>query len=161
MDVGWVDPTAIVFSLFDKKNRTIYVYDEFYKSGVQLDGIANALREMKLGRHNKLWVDSAEPRLIEYLRTQGFNATGSIKGADSVQAGISFLQNMKIIVKPNCKHLITELSNFSYIKDKKTNRYSEKMTHEYSHAIDSLRYSYSDIYTNRKLKTLNKGVFNL
>lgn len=161
MDLGWVDPTAAVFSLFDKENKTIYIFDEFYQSGVQLDKVSEELRNKGVSRHIKLWVDSAEPRTIDYLRQQGFNATGSIKGQDSVFAGISFLQNMKIIVKPNCKNIITELSNFSYIKDKKTNKYSDKMTHEYSHAIDALRYAYSDIYTRRKLTTIDKSLLGL
>jgi phage terminase large subunit len=161
MDLGWVDPTAAVFTLYDKENKTIYIYDEFYKSGVQLDKVADALREKGVSRHIKLWVDSAEPRTIDFLRQSGFNAIGSIKGPDSVFAGISFLQNMKIVVKPCCKNIITELSNFSYIKDKKTNKYSDKMTHEYSHAIDALRYCYSDIYTRRKLTTIDKSMLGL
>ncbi|MBQ0099118.1 MAG: phage terminase large subunit [Firmicutes bacterium] len=32
-DLGFVDATTIVCSLYDKQNATIYIYDEFYKSG--------------------------------------------------------------------------------------------------------------------------------
>lgn len=32
-DLGFRDPTAVVCSLYDKENRRIYVFDEFYKSG--------------------------------------------------------------------------------------------------------------------------------
>ena len=39
--------------------------------------------------------------------------------------------------------------------------YTEETTHEYSHAIDGMKYAYSDIYTSTKLKTLNKAVFSI
>ena len=32
-DFGFVDPSTIVASLYDKKNGKIYVYNEFYKRG--------------------------------------------------------------------------------------------------------------------------------
>ena len=69
--------------------------------------------------------------------------------------------NHYIIIHPKCKHLIEEMENFSYVKDKKTNEYTENTTHEYSHAIDGLRYAYSDIYTGSRLKTIDKKVLGL
>lgn len=159
-DLGFVDATTIITSLYDRENKTIYVYDEFYKSGCQLDEIYDAFIKMRLNK-TLIYMDAAEPRSIQYFRNKGLNVKGSIKGADSVKAGILFLQNHHIIVHPNCKHLIEELENFSYIKDKNTGEYTEKTTHEYSHAIDGLRYAYSDIYTGNRLRTLDKSILGL
>ena len=72
-----------------------------------------------------------------------------------------FLQDHYIIVHPKCRNFITELENFSYIKSKQTGEFTEDTTHEWSHAIDACRYAYSDIYTNKKLKTLHKGVLSI
>lgn len=159
-DLGFIDPTTIVDTLYDEQNKRIYVFNEFYAVGKQLDEIAEAMDKMEL-RHQKIYMDAAEPRSIEFFRRKGFNTVACIKGPDSVEAGISFLQNLDIVVLPKCKNLISELENFQYIKDKKTDRYSEKMTHEFSHAIDGLRYAYSDIYTNRKLKTFDRKLLNI
>ena len=109
----------------------------------------------------KIYMDSAEPRSIDYFKKQGFYVTPCIKGKDSVRAGLSFLQNHKIIVSPKCQNLITELSNFSYQKDKQGEYQEDKYTHEFSHGIDGLRYAYSDIYTKSGLKTLDKAVLGL
>lgn len=155
MDIGWIDKTAVLDTLYDRANRTIYVFNEFYKSGCQLTEIASAIGDMQIGK-TRIYVDSAEPRSIQFLRNQGINAVPCSKGKDSVKAGIMFLQDNKIIVHPRCSNLIMELENFSYIKSKVTGEYTEDTTHEYSHAIDGLKYAYSDIYTNTKLKTLNK-----
>ena len=160
MDLGWVDKTAILDTLYDRQNKIIYVFNEFYKSGCQLSEVAKAVEDMGL-KKTKIFVDASEPRSIQYFKSERINAVPCIKGKDSVKAGIMFLQDNLIIVHPNCKNFITELENFSYIKSKLTGEYTEDTTHEWSHAIDACRYAYSDIYTNKQLKTLNKNYLGL
>lgn len=160
MDVGWVDPSAIIDSLYDRENKIIYVFNEFYKSGCQLSELAEAIDNMNL-RKTKLYVDAAEPRTIQFFKQEGINAVACSKGRDSVKAGLMFLQDHKIIVHPKCKNFITELSNFSYVKSRVSGEYTEDTTHEWSHAIDACRYGYSDIYTKTKLKTMSKSNFSL
>lgn len=161
MDLGWVDKSAIIDSLYDRENKTIYVFNEFYKSGCQLSELATKIKEMNLQKC-KIRVDAAEPRSIQYFKNEGINATPCSKGNDSVKAGLMFLQDHKIIVHPKCNNLITELENFSYIKSKITGEWTDDTTHEFSHAIDALRYAYSDIYAApRTAKTISKNVLGL
>ena len=159
-DVGWVDPSAIIDTLYDRENKTIYVFNEFYKSGCQLTELAAAIENMNL-KKTKLFVDSAEPRTIQYFKSEGINAVGCAKGKDSVKAGLMFLQDHLIIVHPKCVKFIMELENFCYIKSKVTGEYTEETDHTYSHAIDACRYAYSDIYTNTKIKTFSKTALGL
>lgn len=160
MDLGWVDKTAIIDSLYDRENKTIYVFNEFYKSGCQLSELVDALKDMNLTK-TKVYVDAAEPRSIEYFRNNGINATACAKGKDSVKTGLMFLQDNRIVIHPSCRNFINELENFSYIQSKLTGEWTEDTTHEYSHAIDACRYGYSDIYTQTKLKTFDKSVLGL
>lgn len=159
-DVGWVDPSTVIDTLYDKATKTIYVFNEFYKSGCQLSEIANAIKDMNLQK-TKIYVDSAEPRTIAFFKSEGIRAEGCAKGKDSVKAGLMFLQDHHIVVHPKCNNFIRELENFSYIKSKLTGEYTEDTTHEFSHAIDACRYAYSDIYTNTKLKTISKSALSL
>ena len=156
MDIGFVDKSAIIDTLYDRENKTIYVFNEFYKSGCQLGELAGAIRDMGLAK-TKVFVDSAEARSIDYFRQEGLRAEACKKGAGSVKSGLMFLQDNLIVVSPKCKNFITELENFSYIKSKQTGEYTDNTTHEWSHAIDACRYGYSDIYTNTRLKTVNKA----
>lgn len=160
IDLGWIDKSAIINTLYDRKNNIIYVFDEFYKGGCQLSELAVAINQMGL-KKSKIYVDNAEPRSIQYFRNEGINAVPCKKGQDSVKAGLMFLQDNLIIVHPKCKSFMDELDNFSYIKSKQTGEWTEETTHEWSHAIDACRYAYSDIYTNKKLKTLSKNDLNL
>lgn len=160
MDLGYIDKTAIIDTLYDRDNNTIYVFNEFYKSGQQLSDMVRAIEDMGL-KKSKIKVDAAEPRTIQYLRSKGINAEGAKKGGDSVKSGIMFLQDAFIVVHPKCENFIAELENFSYIKSKQTGEWTEETTHEWSHAIDACRYAYSDIYMNNKLKSLSKSTLSL
>ena len=160
MDLGWIDKSAIIDTLYDRDNKTIYVFNEFYKSGCQLSELAQAIRDMNLQK-TKVYVDAAEPRSIQYFKNEGLRAEACAKGKDSVKAGLMFLQDNLIIVHPSCRNFIMELENFSYIKSKVTGEWTEQTTHEWSHAIDACRYGYSDIYTNKKMKSISKAALGL
>ena len=161
MDFGWMDPSAIVSTFYDENNKTIYIADEFYKKGQTLDNLYDAIVKMRLSK-TKIQCDSAEPRTIDFFRKKNLNCVPCVKGANSVDARIAFLQNMHIVVHPKCKNVIMELSNFSYEKDRKTGQYvDDKYTHEFSHSIDALGYAYSDIYTKSRLRTFDKSVLGL
>ena len=160
LDVGWIDKTAIINTLYDREKHIIYVFEEFYKSGCQLSEIVSAIAAMQINK-TKVYVDSAEPRSIQYFRNENVNAVPCVKGKDSVKAGLMFLQDNQIIVHPSCQNFIMELENFSYKKSKTTGEYTDETTHEFSHAIDACRYAYSDIYTKTKVKTISKSSLNL
>jgi phage terminase large subunit len=151
MDMGWVDPTAIVTTLYDKENNTIYIIDEYYKRGATLDDAVDAIiNKMHIKKH-KIYVDSADPRAINYFSSKGLRTEGARKGRNSVATGISFLQNHKIICHTNCKNVAAELENYTYLRDKATGQLCEdKTNHDFSHSLDALRYAYSDLYSGGK-----------
>ena len=160
MDLGFVDPSTITSSFWDKEKNIIYVFDTWSESGCQLDEVATALEKRPwITRYVKIFMDSADARAIDYFRRKGYNAVPCLKGPGSVESRITFLQNHEIVVdEKGGQSLIKELSNFSYIQDKKTGKYTEKTTHEWSHTIDGLGYAYSDIYTKGgKVKVFDKN----
>ena len=158
-DFGFIDPSTIIPSLYDKENGKIYIYDEFYKSGCQLDTLYEAMVQMNLTK-TKIYMDNAEPRSIDYFRRKGINAQPCLKGAGSVNSRIAFLQNNQIIIHPKCKNVIMEFENFSYEKTK-DGTYKDTFTHQYSHSIDGLGYAYSDIQSRGKLKSFDKSLLGL
>lgn len=155
MDTGFVDPTTIVTTLYDKENNIIYVIDEYYKRGATLDEAVQAIYDMQIHKQ-KIYVDCADPRAIKYFNTKGIRAEGAKKGKDSVNTGITFLQNNKIICHEKCCNVAAELENYVYVRDKKTNQLMEDKTdHDYSHSMDAIRYAYSDLYKAKKYGFIN------
>lgn len=151
IDWGFIDPTTVVVSLFDKPKKEIYIIGEFYKRGATLEEIKDGIIRLGISKQ-KMYCDGAEPDKVDYLRRNGFNAVSAKKGAGSVKAGISFLQDMKIICHESCVNVAAELENYVYLKDKKTGQYIEdSYDHDFSHTMDALRYSYSDLYSAARL----------
>lgn len=155
-DSGVIDASTIAVSLWDKENKIIYVIDEWYERGATLDEHYEAILNLGLEKQ-RIFVDSADTRLIQFLKSKGINAVGTKKGAGSVEKRIDFLLNHQIIIASDkCPSATIEFQNFSWIKDKQTGAFTERTTHEWSHYIDGLSYAYNDIYTSKpKAKVLD------
>ena len=143
VDFGFTDPTAFVCEMVDNTNMKIYVFDEWYQTGVTNKVIANKIKEMGYGGQ-VIVCDSAEPKSIAELQDEGIKSEGSRKGKDSVNHGIQLIQNYEIIVHPKCVEFYKEISNYCWAKDK-NGKPTEKPDHEFSHGMDSMRYGVTKI----------------
>ena len=129
--------------LVDNANYKIYVFDEWYKTGVTNRDIAQAIKDMGYG-NQRIICDSAEPKSIAELQEYGINAEPSRKGKDSVNHGIQLIQNYEIIIKPNCVEFQKEINNYCWSKDK-FDKPTDKPEHDFSHGMDSMRYGVSKV----------------
>jgi phage terminase large subunit len=143
LDFGFTDPNAFVCELVDNTNMKIYIFDEWYQSGVTNKIIAKQIKDMGYGGQ-VIVCDSAEPKSIAELREEGIKAEPSRKGKDSVNHGIQLIQNYEIIIHPKCVEFYKEISNYCWSKDK-DGKPTDKPDHEFSHGMDSMRYGVSRI----------------
>ena len=143
LDFGFTDPNAFVCELVDNTNMKIYVFDEWYETGVTNRVIAAKIKEMGYGGQI-IVCDSAEPKSIAELQDEGIKAEPSRKGKDSVNHGIQLIQNYEIIVHPKCVEFHKEISNYCWAKDK-NGKPTDKPDHEFSHGMDSMRYGVTKI----------------
>lgn len=143
LDFGFTDPNAFVCEMVDNKAMRIYVFDEWYKTGVTNKIIAQQIKDMGYGGQ-RIICDSAEPKSIAELQEEGIRAEPSRKGKDSVNHGIQLIQNYQIVVHPKCTEFRKEIENYCWAKDK-DGRLTDKPDHEFSHGMDSMRYGVSDI----------------
>ena len=154
-DLGYVDASTVVISLWDKANKKIFVISEYYETRATLDDVVAAMKDMGVGKL-PVFIDSAEPRSIDYFNKLGINAKPSKKSNGSNELYIQFLQNHEIIIHESCSHVAEDFENFCYLKNRQTGLLEEnKFDHAYSHTIDALKYSYSQVYKNKKLKSFN------
>ena len=134
-DYGFsIDPTTLVEVAIDKNKKIIYVKELLYKTKLTSTQIAE-INLQHAGRR-LIVADSAEPRLISELNQKGCNVSPTVKGQGSISAGITKMQDYKIIVDPNSINIIKELNNYIYA-DKGSKLYVDN----YNHAIDAIRYN--------------------
>lgn len=141
LDFGYtVDPTALPASLIDLKNKELYIFDEIYERGLLNNEIAEHITSKGWAKEI-IVADSAEPKSIDELRRNGIRRiVKAEKGADSINAGIQFLQQFKIIIHPSCTNAINEFSNYVWQRSK-DGEMINKPADEFNHLIDALRYS--------------------
>ena len=83
--------------------------------------------------------DSAEPKSIDELKSYGMRVRGATKGKDSINNGIQWIQDFEIIVHPRCVNFLTEISNYSWDKDKFGNKLNAPID-DFNHLMDAMRY---------------------
>ena len=144
LDFGFTDPNAFVCELVDDAEKKIYVFDEWYRAGATNQEIAKAIIEKGYGGQ-RIVCDSAEPKSIAELRQLGLKAEPSLKGRDSVNHGIQFIQNFQIVVHPRCIEFKKEIENYCWAKGR-DGQPTDKPDHEFSHGMDSMRYGIGVLY---------------
>ena len=137
-DAGYTnDPTTLV-SVY-KKDYNLYIKEHLYQTQMTTVDIHNKWKQIGITRE-PIYFDSAEPRLIEELRRMGWNVRPSIKGADSVNAGIDLLKRFKIHIYKDSHNAIQEFRNYKWQEDK-SGKLMNKPVDKNNHLIDATRYA--------------------
>ena len=141
LDFGYTnDPSAFFCGLIDVANKEIYVFDEIYKNAMKNRQIAEEIIRKGYGKE-KIVADSQEPKSIDELYDLGLKGIRkSRKGRDSINNGIQYIQDYKIIIHPRCVNFITEISNYMWDKDKFDNPVN-KPVDDFNHLMDAMRYA--------------------
>ena len=141
LDFGYTnDPTALFCGLFDKVNKKIYVFDEIYEKGLSNAAIYQRVNDKGFSKE-LITADCAEPKSIDELRGLGLiRITAAKKGKDSIMNGIQFIQDYEIIIHPKCVNFLTEISNYTWDKDKFGNAIN-KPVDDFNHLMDAMRYA--------------------
>lgn len=140
LDFGYTnDPAALFVGFIDTKDKKIYVYDEMYAAGLSNERIADNVQSMGYGKE-RIVADSAEPKSIDQLKGLGLKVKGAEKGKDSVNHGIQFIQDYEIIIHPRCVNFLTEISNYTWDKDKLGNKLNRPID-DFNHLMDAMRYA--------------------
>lgn len=141
LDFGYTnDPSAFFCGLIDTANKEIYVFDEIYKNAMKNRQIAEEIIRKGYGKE-KIVADSQEPKSIDELYDLGLKGIRkSRKGRDSINNGVQYIQDYKIIIHPRCVNFITEISNYMWDKDKFDNPIN-KPVDDFNHLMDAMRYA--------------------
>ena len=135
IDFGYTnDPTAAV--LCGLHGNTLYLDELCYQTHM---GSGDIIKHLRPYSAFDMIADSADPRLINDLRSGGLRMIPVVKGAGSVIAGINKMLELDIVVTSRSVNLINELDNYCWSKDKDGRLINEPID-KYNHLIDAARY---------------------
>ena len=140
------DPTTLIEVAIDKKKKLIYAKELLYKTKLTTSEIANI--NIRHAGDSLIVGDSAEPRLIQEVRSKGCNLVATKKGKDSILTGIKIMQDYDIVVDHKSSNMVKELNNYRWL-DK-----GNKPCDDHNHLIDALRYA-----VFYQLSNPNKGMY--
>lgn len=140
LDYGYsLDPTALFVGFLDRDNKVLYVWDELYEKGLSNRKIFERITALGYAKE-RITADSAEPKSNDELASLGLRIHGAKKGKDSIMNGIQWIQDLQIIVHPRCVNFLTEISNYTWSKDKFGNMIN-KPVDDFNHLMDAMRYA--------------------
>lgn len=149
MDFGYTnDPSTLFCGLLDIKNKQLFVFDEMYEKGMSNKRIADMIQEMGYGKE-RITADSAEPKSIDELKSLGLRVKGAMKGKDSIQNGIQWIQDLEIIIHPRCVNFLTEISNYTWDTDKFGTKLNVPID-DFNHLMDAMRYALEQYIAEKK-----------
>jgi phage terminase large subunit len=127
IDWGYAtDPTAVV--RVGMAAQTLFIDEVVYERGLVNSEIFDRLPK------DILYVaDSAEPKSIEDMRRLGLRIIPSVKGPDSIRAGIHRIREFSLVVTARSTNVLKEMRNYKYSAD-------GEPIDAFNHAMDALRY---------------------
>lgn len=148
LDFGYTnDPTALFCGFVSVADKKLYVWDELYKTGLSNRKIYEEVSEMGYSKE-KITADCAEPKSIDELKGYGLRIDGAVKGKDSINNGIQWIQDLEIIIHPRCSSFLTEISNYTWKVDKFNKKLNEPID-DFNHLMDAMRYALEKYIRNK------------
>lgn len=146
-----VDPTVLVRmfigrmvdgkAIADAEGRTLFIDYEAYAVGCEIDATPALFDKVPLSRKWPITADSARPETISYMNRQGFTMRSAKKGAGSVEDGIEFMKSYDIVVHPRCRHVVDEMTLYSWKVDALTGEVLPVLADKDNHTVDACRYA--------------------
>ncbi len=153
LDWGYYpDPWAFNRMHYDAARRTLFIFDELtmYRAGNRQT--ADALLRRGITANDRITADSAEPKSIGDYKNYGLYCRGAIKGPDSVDYSMKWLQSLsRIIIDPaRCPDTYREFTEYEYRQDRE-GLIEDGYPDANNHHIDAVRYAMEQVWRKRGL----------
>jgi PBSX family phage terminase large subunit len=134
------DPFAFVRLHYDHARETIYFIDEFVCNNTSNTITGNEIISRGYDDY-VVTCDSAEKKSVNDYKDLGIAARSAIKGPGSVEYGMKWLINRKIVIDPKrTPYVYKEFKKYEYARDKEGNIISGYPDKD-NHTIDATRYA--------------------
>ena len=137
-DAGYTNDPSTLVSVY-KKDHNLYIKEHLYRTMMTTKDLSDHFKQ-EVERRSPIYFDAAEPRLIDELRRMGHNIQPSLKGRDSINAGIDLLKRFKIHITSESDNAIQEFRNYKWQEDR-SGKLTNKPVDKNNHIIDAVRYA--------------------
>lgn len=150
MDFGYTNDPSSIVAIY--KYNDGFILDEItYQKGLSNKQIADILNNQPKAL---VIADSSEPKSIDEIKSYGVNIIGAVKGQDSVNQGIQYVQDQRISMTKRSINVIKEYRNYLWKTDKE-GKIINTPEDIFNHAMDAVRYGLDSF------KPTKSNIFNI
>lgn len=136
LDFGFNHPSSLV--KVEIYEDACYVEEIIYQSQLTTNDIATRMKDLEIESYSEIFCDNAEPKTIEEMVRQGFNAIPCDK--KSILEGIRKVKSTPLFLLSTSENLIKEIKNYKWKKDKDGNVLDAPVKFR-DDGMDSMRYA--------------------
>lgn len=135
LDFGFNVPSALVKVIFVE--GAAYAQEMLYETRLTTNDLVDRLKLLNIDPYDEIFCDAAEPKTIEELARNGFNAKHANK---DVTEGIRTVKGTPLYIHQDSVNLLKELKNYRWKTDRNGNKLDSPVKFG-DHQCDALRYS--------------------
>ncbi len=149
LDFGFNVPSAMCKVVF--YDGVAYVQELLYETRLTTNDLIDRIKTLGLSQMDEIYCDAAEPKTIEELVRNGFNAKPANK---DVTEGIRCVKGTPLTIHQDSLNLLKELKNYRWKTDRNGNKLDQPVKFA-DHILDACRYS---IYSKLTIPSVTWGV---
>jgi phage terminase large subunit len=139
IDFGYSNHPAAIVDVRLSEGE-LWIDELLYAKGYDNTMLAKHLRDCGIVREDYIVADCAESKSIAEINSiGGFTVIPSVKGADSINVGISILNRYRKHITSRSLNVIKEFRNYRWNTDENGDP-TNKPVDKFNHAIDAIRY---------------------
>lgn len=155
IDFGFTnDPTSIVDMRLHEGE--LWIDELLYEKGYDNLMIADFLHSAGIPRQTAIIADSAEPKSIKEIASQGWMVEPASKGKDSINTSIAILNRYTKHITQRSLNILNEYRNYRWKTDE-FGRATNMPIDRYNHSIDAQRY----VCINKLMERNNRLSYNI
>lgn len=135
LDFGFNNPSSLVKVVFN--DGIAYVKEMLYETRLTTNDLVDKIKQLGLTSYDEIYCDAAEPKTIEEMVRNGFNAKPANK---DVTEGIRTVKGTQLHIHQDSVHLLKELRGYRWKTDRNGNKLDQPVKFN-DHATDAMRYA--------------------
>jgi phage terminase large subunit len=151
VDVGYTNPTAML-AIGITRDKKAYVVEEYYEKEQNTDVTVEVIKGWNQKYNFKRIY--ADPSAADWISKADTQRLPAVEGDNDLDKGVakikSFFGNDIIFIDRNCEFLLKELESYQYDKGSVNSNESEKPMKKNDHAVDAMRYAFTEFNPWRK-----------
>ncbi len=136
------DPLTLVRCYFGDDDKTVYIDQEVYKVGVDIDDYSKFFDVIETTKQGwEIQADNARPECISHMKRRGYNIKATKKWPGSVLDCLMVMKGWRYVIHPRCKYTAEEFGKFAHKIDKATGTILPDVVGKHDHCMDALKYA--------------------